>query len=121
MADEGTAATRHPKSLRFHYIKSNFFRVVHVDGAIGGVTPNGMIHASLFNERAAIPKEVAHQVNADGSLGTVIDTVSREGIVREMEVDVILTPTAAQALHDWLADHLGRLRDLQRQQTKVVS
>jgi hypothetical protein len=30
-----------PSTLDYHYIKSNFFRVIHVDGIVGSITPNG--------------------------------------------------------------------------------
>lgn len=53
---KGTSPTTAPQ-IRFNYIKSAQFRVIHADGAIGGVTPNGFIHMALFNERAAIPRE----------------------------------------------------------------
>ena len=43
-------------SVKFHYIKSNSFRVLHVDGSLGGITPGRNIFVSLFSERGALPQ-----------------------------------------------------------------
>ena len=98
-----------PKSVRFHYLKSSQFRVILAEGAIGGITPNGMVHMALFNERAAIPREMVHSVNADGTLGTETAREGKEGVVREMEVDVMLSPTSARLLHTWLGEQIRKL------------
>jgi len=103
------AQTPIPKSVRFHYIKSSQFRVVFAEGGIGGITPNGMIHLALFNERPAIPREMVHTVNPDGTLGGVEESVGREGVVREMEVDLMLNLAAAKRIQVWLAEKIALL------------
>lgn len=96
----GDAADR----VAFDYIKSHHFRVIQADGAIGGITPSGNIHFALYSERHAIPKRLVHQLNDDGSLGSPIqsETVARDAIVREMEVDVLLNVAVARNLYQWL-------------------
>lgn len=91
-------------TVNFDYIKSTQFRVIHVDGAIGGITPSGNVHISLYSERPAIPKQVVHNVKANGTLGDEIGEkrVSRGGIVREMDVDVVMSIAAAETLCSWL-------------------
>lgn len=98
-----------PKQITFHYLKSTQFRVIHIDGAIGGITPAGFIHISMFNERSAIPREQTHSVKKDGTLGDPIDTVSRNGVVREMEVDAIMNLSTAKILRDWLDRNIKKL------------
>ena len=94
--------------VAFDYIKSQNFRVVRADGAIGGVTPNGRIHFALYSERPAIPKRRVHELAEDGRIGKMIpeETVSRDSIVREMEVDVFLRINVARTLHEWLGDKI---------------
>ncbi len=84
------------RHVKFNYIKSAFYRVVHVDGVIGGLTPRGLIHGSLFSEGPVIPRIVRHEVREDGSLsdGEVVE--AREGISREMEVDIVFDETVAE-------------------------
>jgi len=98
--------------IRFHYLKSTQYRVIHVDGAIGQTTPLGYIHMSLYSERPSIPREQVQQLKEDGSLGEAIpeETVSREGIVREMEVDAIMDINVAQSLKDWLDKQIKELK-----------
>lgn len=101
--------------VKFHYIKSAQFRTIHADGAIGSVTPAGLIHMAIYNERAPIPRETTHLVTADGRLSDVIHdkTVSRSGIVREMDVDVIMSVPAAKEMAKWLGDQINKLEQLQ--------
>jgi hypothetical protein len=105
-----------PGALRFHYIKGNFFRVVHADGGIGGLTPNRNIFLSLFSERAAIPRIVEQAVNPDGTPGQERKTVGKEGLVREVEVGVMLSGQAAKGIADWLLKQVEILEASEPQQ-----
>lgn len=94
--------------VAFDYIKSSHFRVLRADGAIGGITPSGSIHFALYSERQAIPRRLVHQLEPNGSLGPPIadETVSRDAVVREMEVDVFLSISVARSLHQWLGKQI---------------
>ncbi len=96
------------RTVKFHYIKSNFFRVVHADGAIGGITPAGNIFMSLYSERGAIPQIMIHDVSESGELGPerIGERAGREGIVREVDIGVEMSPAAAMALITWLQEKL---------------
>ncbi len=98
----------------FHYIKSNHFRVVHVDGAWGGLTPQRNFTISFFNERVAIPQQVVHKVNADGTLGDEIQgkRLTRKGVVREVEVDLVFDVEVAVRLHKWLGERIPILQGM---------
>ena len=100
----GTAQTR--QEIEFHQIKSEHFRVIHVDGASGGVTPKGYIQMALYNERIAIPRKMVHNLSEDGSLGTELTDKreGRKGFVREIEINALLDIEAARALASWLLD-----------------
>jgi hypothetical protein len=103
-----------PNTLKFHYIKSTLFRVVHVDGLYGGPTPKGDIQLTFYNERVAIPQQTAQVLNADGTLGPEVaeGRIGREGIVRELEVSAILDVETARGLRDWLTDQLKAVEQL---------
>lgn len=98
--------TARASRARFHYIKSSLFRAIHVDGAIGGITPTGNIHCAIYSERAAIPQATEHLVGEDGALlpPDVID--GKAGFVREMDADLILSRKAAEELRDWLSQKI---------------
>jgi hypothetical protein len=91
-----------PNAVKFHLVKGNFFRVIHADGAIGGITPAREIFLSLFSERGAIPQLIEQSINADGSLGEEIKRSGKDGIVREIEVGVMLNAQTAQRIAEWL-------------------
>lgn len=127
MVDNSTGAKGNGDAgerIAFDYIKSQYFRVIHADGAIGGITPNGHIHFALYSERQAIPRRQVHEVLGDGHLGGLIEseTVSRGSIVREMEIDVFLTIQVAKSLHEWLggkiADHEKLRKEPQKEDTE---
>ena len=108
MADE--------KQIRFHYIKSNSYRVVHVDGAHGGVTPQGAIFASVYSERLPIPESIVHRITDDGRLGDEITSERRtkDGVVREVEVGLEMNLQTAERLHEWLAKRIETLKELEK-------
>ena len=103
-----------PKSVRFNYIKSNGFRVVHVDGVVGGVAPRGAIFAALFSERVPIPEVTVQHLGEGGILGDEIteDRKVREGIVREVEVGLMMDLQIAEAFHAWLGANIQSLKDI---------
>jgi hypothetical protein len=95
--------------IEFHFEKSNFFRVIHVDGAFGGISPSTqMIHMSIFSERQPIPKKVGQKIQ-HGVLGAEIleKRESRTGIFRELEADLVISPKVAIALRGWLDERIN--------------
>ncbi len=92
-------AAEHPE-IKFDYIKSNLFRVIHVDQVLGAVTPSGDINLHFCNERFPIPNEVVHQLNEDGTLGdeNLAKRVHRGAIVREVETCAVMNTELAKGL-----------------------
>jgi hypothetical protein len=103
-----------PSKLPIHYIKSNHYRVIHVDGAHGGVTLRGLIEVNLYSERATIPQTTALQVHPDGRIGEEIksEIVSRSGLIREVEVGAVMDLATARALLVWLQDKIDALESM---------
>ena len=109
----------HPSSLKTHYVKSNFFRTVHVDGAFGGFTPSGQIYFSVYSERAPLP-DVTVQSVEHGQIGKeIIDQrKSSDGIVRELETGMIMSIPVAKSLMQWLQE---RIKVAEEMQTSSIS
>jgi hypothetical protein len=96
--------------LVINYIKSTRFRVIHCDGVVGAPSPKGdSIHAALFSERLPIPVQTIHELE-DGRVSGELSRVSRSGVVREVEVDVIFSLDMAEAMANWLLDHVQKIR-----------
>jgi hypothetical protein len=115
MPSDDVSSQNMPSHVTFNYIKSSLFRVIHVDGAIGGITPRGLIHCSIYSERAAIPRITRQPLNADGTLGDQEIVESREGVAREMEVDLIFDERTAKELYDWLGGRLEKLAAVRKE------
>lgn len=112
--DLGTALGL-PPSVRFFYVKGHHFRVVHLDGVIGSLTPKGLIHCAVFNERSAIPQEQEIEITDQGRLGEVLTEEGKIGIVREVEVDLIFNKSAAVQLMNWLKDRLDEIAQIEEE------
>lgn len=107
----GTNVRHRREEVTLNYVKSKHFRVIHVDGAYGGFTPGGYIHMTVYSERMAIPRIIVQHLEEDGSLGKEIEEKreSREGVVREMETDLIFNMKEAIAIRDWLNDKIEKI------------
>lgn len=122
MADVERDASVNPlllSEVAFDYIKSGDFRTVWVDGAIGGITPSGLIHFAVYSERQALPQRQVFSLADDGEIGQKLGAeiadkrVSREGIVREMPVDLMLSAAVAESLAQWLMQQVETLKEAQ--------
>ena len=104
--------------IRFHYLKSPSFRVVHCDGAIGSLSPQGYIAAAIFSERIPIPQQTVQIIDANGAIGAenLGRRVQREGIVREVEVELIMNISTAENLAQWLLKHVEAIKEITRLQ-----
>ena len=100
--------------VKFHYLKSSAFRTVHADGIVGGIAPTGFLNATFFSERFAIPTSSTHLVNPNGTLGEEVneERTSREGVTRELEVNLVMSPQVVSKLHQWLGERLAEFKTM---------
>ncbi|MEO6940093.1 MAG: hypothetical protein ABI444_08165 [Candidatus Kapaibacterium sp.] len=99
-------------SLEFHFLKTQSYRTYHVDGAFGGLTPRGGIYIEFYVERLPTPNLLRQEMNEDGTLGNILATESKHGVIREIECGVALDLTTAEALQEWLGNRITELRGL---------
>jgi hypothetical protein len=105
-----------PATIAFDYIKSNYFRVIHCEGIVGGITPGGFIHMAPWNARQPYPQQVVHELTADTKMGKEVHRTTREtDIVREIETDIVFTPEMARVIIRWLEKRLSELEEIERQ------
>lgn len=92
------------KTLEIHNLKSAEYREVHVDGALGGLTPTGYINVSFYGQRAVIPKSTIFEMTEEGRLGDRIkdSKESKKGIIREFEFGIYMDLTTCEALKEFL-------------------
>ena len=105
------------EKIKFHYEKSNLFRVIHVDGAIGGLTPTLDLFISIYNQRAPIPKLTVQKISPGGQLGDEVteERIQKDGVFREVEVGLVMNLNVAKALNQWLVDKIELAEKTQKQ------
>lgn len=118
-----TKIAKVPDRVEFHYIKSPFFRSVHVDGVIGGITPRGLIHMAVFSERPAIPTKSVLEVLPSGQLGDEVRELreGKDGFAREMEMDLFMGLDTARQIVLWFQQRIGELEVLREKADGTVS
>lgn len=106
--------------VKFHYIKAGYFRVVHMDGVFGGLSPTGDIFMSIFSQRPPIPQVTVQPVKEDGELGEEIiaERTVKDGLVREIEVGIAVRPEIAETLIKWLQEKVDQYKSLKDLQEK---
>lgn len=102
--------------VKFHYLKAPGFRTIHVDGVLGGPAPSGFLNAAFFSERLPIPQTSTFAVTAEGGLGDELidERVGRDGVTREVEVNLIMSVDMAARLYGWLGEHLKKVAEVQQ-------
>jgi hypothetical protein len=106
--------------VNIHLMKSTQFRVIHADGVWFGASPYGDVHLTFYNERLPIPTKLTMRVDQDGNAAE--DHSKREsktGFIRELEVDVVLTPHAALAFYQSLGNNLPAIQEAMKAQPKT--
>lgn len=110
--EEGHAS----RQIKFEYTQSNLFRVVHVDGAIGSLTPKLDIHLAFWSERFPIPLQSTYELTPEGNLGREVDKLILDAIVREVEVSMIINVDAARELINLLEDRIMQIEQIEDEQ-----
>lgn len=91
-------------SIQYRFAKSNDYRVVHADGAWGGITPQGNLSMGLFAERRSAPETVTYQMTETGLQET--GRTGPQPTIRELQVEVVLSTEVARSLIGWLQGHV---------------
>ncbi|MDK1386402.1 hypothetical protein QN224_13380 [Sinorhizobium sp. 8-89] len=91
------------EDITIHYEKSRHFRVIHADGAYGGVAPSGYLHFALYNDRFPLPKVGSIPIDDNQKVtGPEVPIERKTGVFREVEADVIMDLPTALGFSLWL-------------------
>ena len=104
-------ARERPERVNFEFARSPFFRVVHSNGAWGGITPHQELSVTFFSERNSLPRSITLEVTSQGRLGPEISRdVTRGSVHRECEVEVLMSMNEAVSLHKWIGTKIDEWR-----------
>jgi len=105
---------KNPDKIQFHYNMSNHYRVIHADGAFGGITPTGLINMNIFSERRPLPDLNVYKITDDNKIGEEIMEmrVGKNGVIREVESGILIDLEKAESLAKWLNDKITELKNI---------
>lgn len=111
VARDSKAGRELPTRIQYTFVKSNLFRVVHSDGVYGGTTPTGQINLFFFNERFPLPQQISHSFTQAAGIGEELRDarITKTGIIREVEANMVMSLDSAKTLHQWLGDKIVEL------------
>lgn len=106
---ESQSRTEDAPTLTFHMQKGNLFRVVYCDGVWVSSSTTGGVEFLFYTERPPIPQQVTYSISG-GGLGEEIKQkrVIKDGMVREIEVGVILPELVLETMYYWLKDRFDK-------------
>lgn len=114
---EPTPDKKPASRIKFNYVKSNLFRVIHADGAVVALSPSQDITINLFSQRFSIPDEVIIDLDEDGSAisETTRSDLDEEHIdnvvIREIDTLAVMSLDAARTLVFQLQEILEEYED----------
>lgn len=97
------------QEVTFHYQKTSSYRSYHVDGAYGGLSPNGNLHIQPYVERAPIPKTETYKIQK-GKL-EIVSKVGKEGVIRDIECELIMDYGTMVVVHEWLGKKIDEFNE----------
>lgn len=95
------------------YVKSGACRVIHVDGAHGGLTPQLNVYMALFSEHVAPPEAAVYVLDRAQKVAKELPRPPSNKWVREIETEVIMSREVARLLRDWIDERLNAAEKLE--------
>lgn len=108
------AKSKKIKTITIHNIKNSLYRQIHIDGAQGGITPNGFININFFSQRNSIPKGTEFEIDEKGQITQPVRDLedSKKGIVREFEFGTYMDIHTCISLKDFLERKIDEYNNL---------
>lgn len=90
------------KKVTFRMFKDKDYKILHVDGAFGGITGGSLITCDLYAEKILTPEETTIEINEAGQIIRETNTPANPPVDRIVQIGLVMTPAAARALGEWL-------------------
>lgn len=102
--------------IKCKYIFNNDYNPIYINGAQGGINPQGDIIVNFYLERNALPLSQIYEIK-EGYDNTVNEVESeppdlKNSFVRVIENGIIMNYQTAKEIHKWLGMHIERLEEL---------
>ena len=108
-----------PKDLSFKYIFPDDLKELHVNGAYGGLAPDGTIRMGVYSERRAIPNFERRSINPDMTLGPALEEDTKYTMVRIVQASLVFSVSTAKSFVTWLNDHIKQAEKFKEELSKT--
>ena len=96
------------KSLKFSYVFDDDYNPKYINGAFGGIDPQGEININFYMERSALPVLEDVELDDDGNIGNIVSSpedVNRR-FVRFIQCGVVMSKDKAHEIYKLLENIL---------------
>lgn len=100
--------------LRFKYIFERDYNPLYVNGAYGGVAPNGEIVIHFYHERHGLPLAETHVLTEAGLGDLVGQEPENLPVIRFVQAGVLMNSFTARILRSWLDLQIVASEDIER-------
>lgn len=108
------------QEIEFSYLKSNYFRVIHADGAIGDETASGKLFLAFYSERPILPDSQTFRINKEGRLVSEVlekrQVNSGGDVMREIEIGIMLDIDIAKG---FVVSLVNLIREIEKDDSQV--
>ena len=99
------------KELKIKYQKAYDFKTSFVSGIHGGVGTNGLLTASLFTDRSAMPDSTLVTLGENNAIVTM-DDIRDSDMIREAQVAIIMDINTTKLIVGWLNGKIQEMENL---------
>lgn len=99
------------KELKIKYQKAYDYKTSFISGIHGGVSNNGLLTASLFTDRAALPDLSIVSVNEKNEVVGVEDKKDSD-MIREAQFAVVMDINTTKLIVGWLTSKIQEMENL---------
>lgn len=97
------------KRVEYNYIFPDDYNPLYVNGAFGGISPQGEITCNFFMDRLPLPKSETYSVDEKGVIRDRVQEKSEEQnyqVVRYVQSGVIMNLDCAKRVNVWLTQQI---------------
>lgn len=101
--------------VKCKYIFKDDYNPIYINGAQGGVNPQGEIVVNFYLERNALPVSQTFELEGDKVSAKEIESEPvdlKSSFVRVIENGIIMNYQTAKEIHRWLGHHIETLEKL---------
>jgi hypothetical protein len=104
------------KELKIKYKFDSNYNPTYINGAVGGINPQGEIVANFYLERGPIPNSTTFELTTENQLGKIIQNNPddfQKSLIRFVECGIVLNLNSAKQINQWLAEQISTLEAIQ--------